>query len=102
MPSFNELFPTRNLHMRLLFGAYLLRKRTELGFTKTAVALNCLMTVKKYSQLEAGATAFSEEQFNKLVETLDLEADDLIELSQISKVRVINEVAEALCENFPS
>lgn len=102
MPSFSEMFPSRNEHIRVLFGLYLKRKRTEYGFTKKAVAQNLGVGLKKYSQIEAGASLFDEVIYAKLVNLYMIDSDDLIELSQISKVRVINEVAEALCEHFPA
>ncbi len=102
MPNFEELFPSGNQHMRDLFGVYLERKFKESGLSKKELCQILGIDSKRWLRLEEGKARLDSDLFQKLVETLNLVEDELIELHQISRVRVINEVAEAFCENFPS
>lgn len=102
MLHFEQVFPQQNDHVRQLFGLYAKRKRIELNLSRSAVALSLLISNYSYAAIEEGKYALNSKIFEKLTAILFFDEDELIDLSQVAKVRAMNEVAEAMCNEYPA
>ena len=95
------LFPNQNRYVRFLLGMYLKRKRTEMSFTEEFIANYLGLKEGSYKKLESGHMNFSNQQFTRLQDILNFEADDLIEIRKIVDVQYINSLSAEMSENFP-
>ncbi|MEN0059430.1 MAG: helix-turn-helix transcriptional regulator [Bdellovibrio sp.] len=99
--SIEELFPLQNRYGRFLVGLYLSRRRGERHLSVEELAQLLSMSPLTYRRIESGRSKISPQNFDTLTEVLDLDMDDLIELSRIARIKHINDISKSLSLNYP-
>lgn len=86
---------------RAYLGRYLKQKRQGLELSLKDVATEIGKTEASYRSLESGRANTTYETLSRLFVVLNLDLQDLYEISTISKVACANAIAKELSQDYP-
>lgn len=98
----NKLSNFNKKDFNKLFGLYIKRRRIELGLKETDLALLTDLNLKEISLLETGRKKISEPLFETLFNVLQMDQNEVIELSKITQVQYLINLFKVIDENYPS